>query len=370
MSSRRYMTGIVFGTGLVLAVCAGAAEPTYTRSQITKDIAEARRIVTRDGVEELLQIDVGGTKQWIAIRGRNRANPVLLMIHGGPASPEMPTSWYFQPGWEDYFTVVQWDQRGSGKTYNANDPKKIRATLSLAQHVSDAGEVVQYLRKRFGKEKIIALGHSYGSLIGLTLAHQHPEWLHAYVGMGQIINGRENERVGYEITLRAAEKAGHKEAVDELKSIAPYPEATGSVPLDKLFKERKWSIYFGGLSHGRQDLNYYFGLLKFSPEYTPEDIAGVDKGSELSLDVLFPDMLAFDFSQKTEFRCPVLLFEGRHDSTTPSEIAAAWLARVRAPGKKLVWFEHSAHMMMVEEPGRMLVHLVQDALPYARSELR
>src|SRR5262245_11272007 len=90
-----------------------AQDGTYTRSQITKSIADARKIVTPNGVEDLIQVDIAGTKQWLSIRGRDRRNPVLLMIHGGPASPEMPTAWWFQSGWEDYFTVVQWDQRGS-----------------------------------------------------------------------------------------------------------------------------------------------------------------------------------------------------------------------------------------------------------------
>jgi pimeloyl-ACP methyl ester carboxylesterase len=341
-------------------------ERTFTRTQITKNLAAARKIVTPNGVEDLLEIPIGGTKQWLSIRGRDKRNPILLMIHGGPASPEMPSSWYFQNGWEDYFTVVQWDQRGAGKTYNANDPQTIKPTLSLARHVADAGEVVQYLRKRFAQDKVFILGHSFGSLIGLTLAREHPEWLHAYIGMGQVINGRENERVGYQLTLRAAEKAGNQRAIDELKAIAPYPEADGSVPLAKLNKQREWNVFFGGLSYQRENGDYYFGLMKYSPDYTMQDVEAIDKGSELSLAKLLPALIEFNFSDTTQFGCPILLFEGRHDYTTPSDIADQWLKHVKAPAKKLVWFENSAHMMMVEEPGRVLLHLVEDALPYAR----
>ena len=347
---------------------APSPERTYTRSQITNAIADARKIVTPNGVEDLLQVDIGNTKQWLAIRGRDRRNPVLLMIHGGPASPEMPTSWWFQSGWEDYFTVVQWDQRGSGKTFNANDPQVVKPTLSLARHVADAGEVVQYLRKRFNQDKVFVLGHSFGSLIGLTLAHEHPEWLYAYIGMGQIINGREGEHLGYELTLRAAQKAGNQKAIDELKAIAPYPNADGTVPLAKINKQREWGMVYGGLSAGRENLDYYFALVKFSPEYSEQDRQAIDKGSELSLVVLLPDLVNFNFSNTTQFGCPILMFEGRHDYTTPSKIVEKWLQRVQAPGKKFVWFESSAHMVMVEEPGRMLVHLVQDALPYAQSK--
>lgn len=328
-------------------------------------IADARRIATREGVEELLEIPVGGTKQWISVRGRNRNNPILLMIHGGPASPELPSSWAFQAGWEDFFTVVQWDQRGSGKTYNANAPALIAPTLSLDRITQDAAEVVQYLRHRYGKQKVFALGHSWGSLVGLGLAQRHPEWLFAYVGMGQVISGQENERVGYALTLATAEATHNAAALQELKAIAPYPEKDGSLPLQKLGIERKWSNTFGGLVHGRDGILHFLNLAELSPDYGPRDVEAIDLGSRLSLPHLLPDLARFDFTRVTRFDCPIVIFAGRHDTTTPSQVAADWLQQVSAPDKQLIWFENSAHMMMLEEPGRMLLHLVQDVLPLA-----
>jgi len=367
--SRLTVSGIAAAC-LATAVTALAADPPqaskeFSRQELTRIVANARKIVSTNGVQELLEIPVGGTKQWISVRGRDRANPVLLMIHGGPASPEMPTSWYFENGWEDYFTVVQWDQRGSGKSYNANDPKAIQPTLSLARITADAGEVVQYLRSRYGKQKIFVLGHSWGSEVGLSLARQHPEWLYAYIGVGQIIDARSGERVGYEETLRIAKATGNAQAIADLKSISPYPNEDGSVPLEKIDKERNWSVLFGELSWNRTALDYYYDLTQFSPEYTEADIDAIDKGSHLSLGPLLPNMMEFDFSKVTEWRCPIVLFVGRHDFTTPSTVVAEWYQRIHAPGKKLIWFENSAHMMMVEEPGRFLVHLVQDVRPYA-----
>jgi proline iminopeptidase len=338
----------------------------FSRAQVTGIIANARKIVSEKGVEELLEIPIGGTKEWISVRGRDRANPILLMIHGGPASPEMPTSWYFQSGWEDYFTVVQWDQRGSGKTYNANDPKVIEPTLSLERITDDAAEVVQYLRSRYGKEKVFVLGHSWGSLVGLQLARRHPELLYAYIGMGQVINGEAGEHVGYETTLRIAEAAGDTKAVSELKSIAPYPNADGSLPLEKIDQERKWSVAYGGLTWGRSNLDYYIDLTEFAPEYTGADIAAIDEGSQLSLKRLLPDLVGFNYSEVTQWRCPIIIFAGRHDFTTPSGVVADWFARIHAPKKKFIWFENSAHMVMMEEPGRVLVHLVEDVRPLAK----
>jgi proline iminopeptidase len=210
------------------------------------------------------------------------------------------------------------------------------------------------------------LGHSWGTLVGLSLARQHPQWLYAYVGMGQVISARDGEKAGYEEALRRAEETGDAQAVSELKLIAPYPNPDGSVSVDKVNTERKWSVKLGGLSWGRQGLNYYYALTEFSPEYSDDDIAAVGKGSMLSLAPLIKDLMAFDLSNVTEWRCPIILFEGRHDFTTPSSVAARWIEKVHAPAKKLVWFDNSAHMVMVEEPGRMLVHLVEDVRPLAR----
>src|SRR5690606_23265637 len=140
-----------------------------------------------------------GIKQWISVRGRDRRNPILLFIHGGPASTEMPVSWLYQSPWEDFFTVVQWDQRGAGKSWTANDdPAAIAKTISIEQMTQDGVELVGYLREKYGKEKIFVLGHSWGTVIGLNIALSHPDWLHAYIGMGQVVNGQENERLGYE----------------------------------------------------------------------------------------------------------------------------------------------------------------------------
>jgi len=358
-----------FSSTLVLwaaATAVFAEGQSFTRTEVTSIVADARKIVSANGIEELLEIPVAGTKQWISVRGRDRRNPLLLMIHGGPASPEMPTSWAFQSGWEDFFTVVQWDQRGSGKTYRANDPAMIAPTLTLERITEDAGEVVQYLRQRYAKEKIFVLGHSWGSVVGLNLAQRHPEWLFAYVGMGQIISGEDNERASYALTLRAAESAGNTQAVNELRALAPYPEEDGSLQLGKLEVERKWVVTFGGLSHRRDGLGYYLNLAYLSPEYTTEDIEAIDKGSHLSLNPLWAEVMRFDYGKITRFHCPIFLFAGRHDYTTPSEVAAAWLKRVRAPRKQIVWFENSAHMMMVEEPGQVLLHLVKDVRPVAR----
>jgi len=330
-------------------------------------IAKLQQIVSPNGIDETLQVPINGTMQWISVRGRDRDNPILLFIHGGPGAPEMPTRWTFQSGWEDYFTVVQWDQRGSGKTYRANDPAKIAPTMTLEQMHEDAAAMVDYLRKTYRKPKIFVLGHSWGSVLGLELAKDHPDWLYAYIGMGQVIDTEANERAGYADTLKAAEDAHDEKAVAELRALAPYPEKDGALPLDKINTERKWSVHFGGLSYRRDSYAYYYNATELSPDYDDADRAAIDKGSELSLGHLLPAFARVNYEDTTQFRCPIVIFAGRHDDTTPSGVTAEWFKRVDAPFKKLVWFENSAHMMQIEEPGRVLVHLVEDVRPLDRN---
>lgn len=342
----------------------GGTVPAEWRGPVQKILRDVRRIPDPPGIEETLGIEIGGIRQWISVRGRDRRNPILLFIHGGPASTELPVSWLYQSGWEDYFTVVQWDQRGAGKTYVANDPKVVEPTLGVERMVADSEEVVQWLREHYGKRKIIVLGHSWGSILGLELARRRPDWLYAYVGMGQIIYGRDNERLGYEWALSKARGDGNTDAVKALEAIAPYPRADGTATVEQIITQRQWVIYYGGLTWGRHDFNYALDAATFSPEYTSKELSPEDGVGE-SLPRLLPALLAYDVRSVRKLDCPVFIFAGKYDYETPSELAVAWLDALNAPLKGLVRFDKSAHMMELEEPGKMLVHLVEDVRPIA-----
>ncbi len=327
-------------------------------------IRDARAIAQPRGVEELREVEIGGIKQWISIRGRDRRNPILLFIHGGPASAEMPASWLYQSPWEDYFTVVQWDQRGAGKTAATNDPALVTPTITIEQMTADGEELVAMLRETFGKDKIFVLGHSWGTVIGLGIAQRRPEWLHAYIGMGQVINGQENERIGYAFAQGEARRRNDAQAQAELAAIAPYPAADGAVTFEQILAQRKWVIGYGGLTWGRSDFTYEQNARLLSPEYTDEDLAA-DQYVGASLVQLLPGLTRLDFGDVTRLDCPIFLFNGRHDYATPSSISAAWLETVSAPQKQVFWFEHSAHMMQFEQPGKVFMHLVRDIRPIA-----
>ena len=162
-------------------------------------------------------------RQYVSVRGADRRNPILLYVHGGPASVELPLSWAFQRPWEEYFTVVEWDQRAAGKSFLLNDRQTIAPTLVPDQYRDDAIELIELLRQRYGKRKIFLLGHSWGSTVALAVAVKRPDLLYAYVGMGQLIDFNENETASYAAVLAQARGDGNAQAVAELEAIAPYP---------------------------------------------------------------------------------------------------------------------------------------------------
>ncbi len=355
----------IFTGALALDIVAVTPAHAESLPNPHKILAEVGKIVSPNGIDEAKAVEIGGIRQWITVRGCDRRNPILLVLHGGPAAPDLPNRYLFERPWTDYFTVVEWDQRGAGKTYELNDASKIAPTMRADRMVKDTEELVAYLLTTYDKKKIFALGHSWGTILGLKLAERRPDWLYAYIGVGQIINMREAERICYEWVLNTARKAGDTQAVKELEAIAPYPEPNGALPLEKINVERKWSVHYGGLTYGRQSYDFWENAEKISPDYSEADFKAIDTGSAFSLAKLLPDMAATDFTKLTRLRCPVLIFAGRHDYTTPSEPVRRWFDRLEAPSKRWIWFENSAHMIWAEEPGRVLVNLVQFALPFA-----
>lgn len=341
------------------------AQKPASRAEAVSIIADMQRIVAPRGIERSQAVRIGGIDQWISVRGTDDRNPILLMVHGGPGYVSMPTSWYFQRGWEDYFTVVQWDQRGAGKTYAANDPALVAPTMTRSRMIADAEEMVSWLRREFGKERIFVLGHSWGSSLGIELARRHPDWLHAYIGMGQITNSPESERRGLRFALDAARRDKNDLAVRELEALGPYAAPGQPITLADLYKQRKWLGYYGGAVFGRKNFDHEGAATRLSPEYTDADLRTIWKASDFSAEHLLAETVALDFSRYTRFECPIIVFNGRHDYNVSASAAAEWFETVRAPSKKLVWFENSAHEMFNEEPGKMLVSLVRYARPIA-----
>lgn len=340
------------------------AVPPASRQEAVEVVRELRRIVSPLGVERNDTVRIGGLEQFVNIRGVDRRNPILLIIHGGPGFPTAPLAWWATRGLEEYFTVVHWDQRGSGKTHLMNDPQIVAPTMKPERFVDDTEELVDWLRKEMNKEKVFVLGTSWGSYVGLEFAQRRPEWLHAYIGMGQAVNSPESERRGYAFALAAARESGNEQAIAELESIAPYAAPGRSIPLKDIALERKWSDFFGGVMAYRT--RQVDGIAaRLSPDYSDEEARRVYEGNGFSQGFLFSPVLSIDLSHVKKLDCPLIVLAGRHDRSVNSYVAHEWFESVEAPLKRFVWFEHSAHEVMVEEPGKLLVTLVTHARPIA-----
>lgn len=351
---------------LAAPLSALGAEPAApaSRAEAVEVIRELRKIVTPHGVEREAMVRIGGIDQAVSIRGADRRNPVLLFVHGGPGFPTSGIAWWGTRGLEEYFTVVHWDQRGAGRTHLANDPDAVAPTMTPERFVDDAEEVVAWLREEFDKDKVFVLGTSWGGYVGLQFALRRPEWLHAYIGMGQPVDIPESERRGYAYALEAARKAGHRQAIADLESIAPYAQSGGTIPLADIALERKWSDHFGGVMAYRT--RQIDGIaVRLSPDYSDEQARRAYEGNGYSQDFLFSGIVAMDMSDVQRLECPLIVLAGRHDRSVNSYVAHEWFEAVQAPSKHFEWFEHSAHEIIAEEPGKLLLTLVTHARPIA-----
>jgi proline iminopeptidase len=330
-------------------------------------IGRVENSARRDGIDDSRFVSIGGIRQWISVQGRRKDAPILLFLHGGPGLSTIPTAWRFLAPWEEYFTVAQWDQRGAGKTYGANAPETLAATMTLPRMVSDAEEVVEYLRSTYARRKIVLLGFSWGSILGEILAQSHPDWFFAYVGMGQVLNLWESDKRGYEATLADAREAGDAKAVSALEAIAPFPDTP-----DRPFNLAKFIAY-------REQLKAYGGIMwrgntvetgalgKLSPDGNATDLAAGTKGQAFSFGHLWSDVGQVNFLSDARFELPIIFVHGAHDRVVSGSLLREWFGRLRAPSKKLVWVEDSAHYVYQEQPARMIATIAEDILPVARS---
>lgn len=358
----KYRTARVLLLVVLVSLWGGQVTLGISPNEVFRD---AQKIVTNDGIQEDGMVLIGGIQQWVSVRGRHRSNPILLFLHGGPGFTSSPVSYFFMKDWEEYFTVVQWDQRGAGKTFAANPPSPSADDLSIERVVEDADEFSRYLCQTYAKKRLVLVSHSWGTILGLKLIQRRPERFYAYVGLGQFVDFARSEKLGFEATLADAQAAKNVQAVAELQAIAPYPDAKRPERnLANLPKERHWLAAFngyywhGGFGHGE-------ALAEFSPNYTAADLIARNAGMQRSNQLLWDALGRVNFIEDTRFACPLVFMHGRHDRGTSASILGEWFETLQAPSKKLIWFEDSAHMVYEEEPGKVLVSLVQTVLPLA-----
>ena len=203
-----------------------------------KRSAKKYAVTGANPIDESAYVKIGDIDQWITIRGQDRNNPVLLILHGGPGDVTSPWGYVYFHDWEKYFTVVQWDQRGAGKTLEKSG-ESIASTMTIDRMVQDGIEVSAYLRQHLNQEKIVLVGHSWGSLLGLLMAKAKPELFYAFVGTGQVPgSSMEANVMAYGLALQWARTVKNSEALADLSRIGPPPYKDGTEGWGVLYKWR------------------------------------------------------------------------------------------------------------------------------------
>lgn len=293
-------------------------------------------------------ITVNGDRQNIRVRSQSADLPVLLFLHGGPGVCDRNWVMRYQSDLSEVCTMVCWDQRASGKSCTK---ASLNGSITVEMMIEDACEVVDELCRRFGKEKIYIVGHSWGSILGVMLTKRIPEKIAYYIGMGQFVEGAENERLSYEFCLNEARRVGDDKVVAKLEKGAPvngmYPDK------DAMMLQRDCLTKYGGAEyHCREGIvkSLLIPLIK-SDEYSLPELVKYARGALTLPDKLWGEVIANNFFETaSKLDVPVLITQGRHDYNTPSEIVSRWIDMLDAPAKEIVWFEESAHSPIKEEP--------------------
>ena len=355
----------------------------WAREVLQKHQTTTYAVIDPKGIEELKPVKIGGVDQWLHIRGRNRNNPVLLFLHGGPGSAEIGGAiGRVQRPWEDYFTVVHWDQRQTGKSYYPADDE--HAPLTVQQFIDDAEEVMQYLRDYLEKDKLFILGASWGTVLGMHMVKRHPDWVHAYVSVGQVVNGIDNERAVCERLMLHAKEKNDQALIakinDQLSALltAESPQREKAIVDNGFFPRAELSrLGEAGMRHlGSDEVKRTFNLDRLiSPLLSLTDLSNAILGDQAALYrspyLLKKDQLDRNLRKEVGdcFEVPIFFFTGRHDWQTPISLSDAWFEEITAPHKELIHFEESSHYVINEEPGKFVVELVNRVLPFAQAEI-
>jgi pimeloyl-ACP methyl ester carboxylesterase len=298
-------------------------------------------------IDSIRKVTLGGLRQKIHIRGTRISNPVLLFLHGGPGVTNRHSIIQDHIELTDHFTVVAWDQRGTGGSYFGAS----KQTMTIDTFLQDLHELVLYLIKVFEQSKICLIGGSWGTELGIMFIRKYPELVQAYVGYGQVVNGFLNEQITYHFTVEKAKQASDTKALQILEQIGPPINGCYKPIYKGLMKQRSILAKYGGSNIKKKSL--WEGTIKpilFSREYTLRDKIGIIRGYKYSLSVMWADVVCYDFiKEASKLDIPVYFFQGRLDNNTPSSLTNQYFQVLEAPHKELIWFEHSAHNPLNEE---------------------
>lgn len=306
-------------------------------------------------IDESMYVRIGGIDQWISTYGHDRSNPVLLWLKGGPGASTVSSICLYK-SWEDKFTIVMWDQRGEGKTFEKSG-ESVAAGMTIDQMASDGVAVAQYLGRHLHKDKIILLGHSWGSILGIHMIVRQPSVFAAYVSTGQVINLRRQLEAGYPSLLERA--SGNDQADRALSAIGPPPWKED----DSYHVVNVWA---DALDPGSKVSSGVCAAEKLLP--TPPYIQA---GAEFSNRMLFNAIGKEDMSSfATQFSVPVIFIQGSDDLLTTTSVVRTYFETIVAPAKRFIELPSTGHLAIFRDPDAFLAQLVAQVRPFATNDHR
>lgn len=301
--------------------------------------SNANNMTPKAGVNESMYVDINGSRQWINIYGRDRENPVLLYLHGGPGSATSAFDYVITRAWSDVYTVVTWDQRGCGKSYDRYHPETITADIML----QDGKAMTEFLREHLHVDKVTLLGHSWGSYLGANLALAYPEYYEAFIGAGQFIDEEENERRLYEAALEWSKDDPEGRAMVEAwgKDLL---SLDGLMQRNGILKRYGYDMMKDGTDYSR------VAAVLFNPNYSLKDlIAGGGssaKAMEPYVDFIATGLAGMSLLGRYDYQVPYYNINGDMDYQTNFELACEYFARVNAPRKQMFVLKNATHGLL------------------------
>lgn len=358
--SRRVTAGRV-GTALttvaLLSLVAGLVRPASTAA-----ITGSDGTAMPNSIAELTSIDVNGHEHGLMIRGHDVDNPVMLFLAGGPGGSELGAMRNHLPDLERHVTVVTWDQRGTGTSYDALDPTD---TLTLDSSVDDMLAVTNHLRERFGQDRILLAGQSWGTTLGVLAVQQAPELYSGFVGVGQMVDQRATDELMYADTVSWARETGREDLAAHLTDIGPPPytdmlhyETVLGYPQVYPYDHSRNSEGAGAWSE-----NFIVG------EYTLLDQLHLMAAFVDTYSVLYPQLQDIDFRDTaTTFHVPMFFVQGAHEARGRAELFADWYPMIDAPIKDVATLDTSGHRPLFEQPGEFVAYITNTVLPATTPE--
>lgn len=308
-------------------------------------------------IQQSEYLPVDGAQLFLQTRGEHRHAPILLWLHGGPGGAERPLFRYFNGELERHFVVVYWDQRGAGRSFDSDaDPHQ----LTLARHLADLDAVVDHLRQTLGQNKIILVGHSWGSALGLLYAQQHPDKVLMHIGVAQVVSWHQIQQGQYDFSLAESTMRNDEATLTRLHHLGPPPYAT----FEQQHKLYALMNQYGGGFHKQPCKLCLIAKGMARGLVTPWELISIHKSFHATMDAMMPELLRLDLEGTVpRVEVPVAFFLGRYDRQVDSAVAARYFDTLQAPQKNLVWFEQSAHNIPFEEPDRFNKAVIEHAQP-------